>query len=98
MAKTVYYASLGSELTLLDLDIEDAALSRRTSVTLPANIQYAWSHPPRRYLYVVSSNGGPSVAGDKHYANALSIAPSTGSLRLLGAAASLPSRPIHTSV
>jgi hypothetical protein len=41
MAKTVYYASLGSELTLLDLDIEDAALSRRSSITLPANIQYA---------------------------------------------------------
>jgi 6-phosphogluconolactonase len=98
MAKTVYYASLGSELTLLDLDIEDAALSRRSSVTLPANIQYAWSHPSRRYLYVVSSNGGPGVAGDRHYANALSIDPSTGSLRLLAEAASLPSRPIHTSV
>ena len=98
MAKTVYYASLGSELTLLDLDADGAALAKRTSVTLPANIQYAWPHPSRRYLYVVSSNGGPGVAGDRHYANALSIDPSTGSLRLLGAAASLPSRPIHTSV
>jgi 6-phosphogluconolactonase len=98
MAKTVYYVSLGSELTLLDLDIEDAALSRRASVMLPANIQYAWPHPSRRYLYVVSSNGGPGVAGDKHYANALSIDPSTGSLRLLGDSALLPSRPIHTSV
>jgi 6-phosphogluconolactonase len=98
MAKTVYYASLGSELTLLDLDVDGTAPARRTSVTLPANIQYAWPHPSRRYLYVVSSNGGPGVAGDRHYANALSIDPSTGSLRLLGAAASLPSRPIHTSV
>jgi len=98
MAKTVYYASLGSELTLLDLDVEGAAVSRRTSVTLPANIQYAWPHPSRRYLYVVSSNGGPGVAGDRHYANALSIDPSSGTLGLLGAAASLPSRPIHVSV
>jgi 6-phosphogluconolactonase len=98
MAKTVYYASLGSELSLLDLDVEGAALSRRTSVTLPANTQYAWPHPSRRYLYVVSSNGGPGVAGDKHYANVLSIDPSTGTLRLLGVPASLPSRPIHVSV
>jgi 6-phosphogluconolactonase len=98
MAKTMYYVSLGSELTLLDLDVDGAALTRRTSVTLPANIQYAWLHPSRRYLYVVSSNGGPGLAGDRHYANALSIDPSTGSLRLLGDAASLPSRPIHTSV
>jgi 6-phosphogluconolactonase (cycloisomerase 2 family) len=98
MAKTVYYASLGSELSLLDLDVERAALSRRTSVTLPANIQYAWPHPSRRYLYVVSSNGGPGVAGDKHYAHVLSIDPSTSTLRLLGVPASLPSRPIHVSV
>jgi 6-phosphogluconolactonase len=98
MAKTVYYASLGSELTLLDLDIEGAALKWRTSAALPANIQYAWPHPSRRYLYVVCSNGGPGVAGDRHYANALSIDSSTGTLRLIGAAASLPSRPIHTSV
>ena len=98
MAKTVYYASLGSELTVLDLDVEGAALARRSSVTLPANIQYAWPHPSRRYLYVVSSNGGPGVAGDRHYANALSIDPSTGALRLLAPAALLPSRPIHASV
>jgi 6-phosphogluconolactonase (cycloisomerase 2 family) len=97
MAKTVYYASLGSELTLLGLDVEGAALNRRTSVTLPANIQYAWPHPARRYLYVVSSNGGPGIVGDRHYANALSIDPSTGTLELIGAAASLPSRPIHVS-
>jgi 6-phosphogluconolactonase len=98
MAKTVYYASLGSELTLFDLDVEGAAPIRRASVTLPANIQYAWPHPSRRHLYVVSSNGGPGVAGDKHYANALSINPSTGALGLYGTSTSLPSRPIHTSV
>jgi 6-phosphogluconolactonase len=98
MAETVYYASLGSELALLDLDIEAGTLNRRTSVTLPANIQYARPHPSRRYLYVVSSNGGPGIAGDRHYANALSIDPSTGTLDLIGAAVSLPSRPIHVTV
>jgi 6-phosphogluconolactonase len=39
MAKTVYYASLGPELTLLDLDVDSAALNKRATVTLPANIQ-----------------------------------------------------------
>lgn len=98
MPKTMYCASIGPELTLFDMDVDAAALHKRGSVTLPANIQYAWLHPSRRYLYVVSSNGGPGVAGDSHYANALLIDPSTGALRLHGAPASLPSRPIHTSV
>jgi 6-phosphogluconolactonase (cycloisomerase 2 family) len=94
----VYYASIGPELTLFDIDVEGAALTRRSSVTLPANIQYAWPHPSRRYLYVVSSNGGPDVAGDKHCTNALVIEPATGALRRHGPAVSLPSRPIHASV
>jgi 6-phosphogluconolactonase len=97
-AKTVYYASVGPALTLYDLDIDGAALSKRGTVTLPANIQYAWPHPSRRFLYVLSSNGGPGIAGDKHYASALAIDPVTGSLSLHGAPAALPSRPIHASV
>jgi 6-phosphogluconolactonase len=96
--KTVYYASAGLALTLYDLDIDGAALSKRGTATLPANIQYAWPHPSRRFLYVVSSNGGPGIAGDKHYASALAIDPATGSLSLHGAPAALPSRPIHASV
>lgn len=98
MPKTVYYASIGPELYFYDVDTDGAALSRRGSITLPANIQYAWPHPSRRYLYVVSSNGGPGLAGDKHYANALLIDPATGELRQHGTAAALPSRPIHVSV
>jgi 6-phosphogluconolactonase (cycloisomerase 2 family) len=98
MPKTAYYTSIGSELALYDVDVEGAALKRRSAVTLPANVQYAWPHPSRRWLYVVSSNGGPGVAGDKHYANALAIDPATGALRPHGAAAALPSRPIHCSV
>jgi 6-phosphogluconolactonase len=97
-AKTVYYASVGPALALYDLDVEGAALSKRGSVTLPANIQYAWPHPSRRFLYVVSSNGGPGIAGHKHYASALAIDPASGSLSLHGVPAALPSRPIHASV
>jgi 6-phosphogluconolactonase len=99
MAKTIYYASVGPELTAYDIDVDGAALTKRSTVTLPANIQYAWPHPSRRYLYVVSSNGGPGgLVGDTHRANALTIDPATGALTHHGPAASLPSRPIHASV
>src|SRR4029077_12053588 len=66
---------------------------------LPANIQYVWPHPSRRYLYAVSSNGGAGgLGGGTPRANALIVDPATGALRLHGAAVALPSRPIHTSV
>jgi 6-phosphogluconolactonase len=94
--KTVLYSSVGPALTLFDLDGD--GLVKRNAVTLPANIQYAWPHPSRKYFYVVSSNGGPGVAGDKHYANALRIDPFSGALTPHGQPAMLPSRPIHTSV
>jgi 6-phosphogluconolactonase len=98
MSKTVFYSSVGPDLTLFDLDIENAALTRRSTIKLPANIQYTWPHPSRRHLYVVSSNGGPEVAGDKHFAGALTIDPATGALHLHGDPAALPSRPIHVSL
>ncbi len=98
MSKTVFYASVGPTLTLYDLDIDDAALTKRSAITLPANIQYLWPHPSRRYFYVVSSSGGPGIAGDKHFASALAVDPATGELKLHGAPALLPSRPIHTTV
>lgn len=98
MPKTVYCASVGPVLTLYDVDIDAAVLARRGAVTLPANVQYAWPQPSRRMLYVVSSNGGPGAAGDRHFANALAIDPAAGELRLHGDAVALPSRPIHVSV
>ena len=96
--KTVFYASVGPELSLYDIDVEGAALAKRSAVTLPANVQYAWPHPSRQYFYVVSSNGGPGVAGDKHVANALRIDPASGGLQPHGEPQVLPSRPIHASV
>jgi 6-phosphogluconolactonase (cycloisomerase 2 family) len=97
-AKTVYYASIGPELALYDIDFTDAALQKRGVLSLPANVQYAWPHPSKRYLYVVSSNGGPGLVGDKHLASALRIDPASGALAPHGEPRALPSRPIHTSV
>src|SRR5215510_7102938 len=79
-SKAVFYASVGSELTLYGMNVEDAALEKRGAVTLPANVQYAWPHPSKQYFYVVSSGGGPGVATDKTVANAFQIDPATGTL------------------
>jgi 6-phosphogluconolactonase len=101
MTKNLFYASAGPELTLYSVDVDNAALVERGTVTVPANIQYAWPHPSKRYLYVVSSNGGSGstgVAGDLHVANAFKIDPATGALTPHGAPQMLPSRPIHASV
>jgi 6-phosphogluconolactonase (cycloisomerase 2 family) len=97
-AKTVLYASAGPRLDLYDIDFDAAALQKRASVTLPANVQYAWLHPSRRWFYVVSSNGGPGVAGDRHWASAFDIEPATGMLQPHGESVALPSRPLHVSV
>ena len=100
--KTVFYSAVGPELTLYDIDIAGAALTKHGSVMLPGNVQYAWPHPTRRYFYVVSSNGEPgggdAPKGNIHVLNAFEINPASGALKPLGTAQNLPSRPIHVSV
>jgi len=97
-AKTVFYASTGPQLTLFDVDVTAAALEKRSTIVLPAKVQYAWPHPSKRYLYAVSSDGGPGLPGTMHRANAFRIDPLSGSLQPHGQPQSLPSRPIHASV
>src|SRR5262245_24168869 len=69
------YAGVGSDLTHYDVDVNAATLVKRGSVTLPAGVQYAWPHASRQYLYVASSNGGPTAAGDRHHASVFRIDP-----------------------
>lgn len=103
--RVVLYASMGSELTQYDVDVESATLVKRGSVTLPANVQEAWVHPSRQYLYVAWSNGGASYtplgglvsSGNQHGVHAFRIDPASGSLHPHGQSASLPSRPIHVT-
>ena len=77
-------------------------LTARGSVTLPANVQYAWPHPSRRYFYVASSDGQPgggeAPKGATHRLNAFTINSRAGALTAHGEARALPSRPIHVSV
>lgn len=92
------YASVGPELTHYDVDVESAALVRRGTVTLPANVHYAWPHASRRFLYVASSDSEPGAAGrtgDRHHVSALAIDPGSGALAPHGAPIALPTRPIH---
>src|SRR5215470_8352060 len=99
MPKATLYTSVGPDLTLFDSDIAAAALAKRGTVTLPANIQYAWPHPSTRYFYVVSSNGGPgTIPGDTHLASAFRVDPGSGILTPHGEPQALPSRPIHCCV
>ena len=96
--KTVFYSAVGGDLTLYSMDLDAATLTKRGMVTVPVNIQYAWPHPSRKYLYVVSSSGGPGVAGNRNFAHAFRIDPATGALSAHGEPQTLPARPIHTSV
>jgi 6-phosphogluconolactonase len=96
--RTAFYSGVATELTLYDVDVDNAALSKHNSVMLPANIQYAWEHPSKKYFYVVSSGGGPGVASDSNFANAFRLDAATGALAAHGEPRKLPHRPIHTSV
>lgn len=94
----VFYASVGPVLTLYHVDVAGSELAKQGSLTLPADVQYAWPHPSAHILYVAWSNGGPGVAGDNHGASALSIDPSTGALQPHGPSPALRSRPLHISL
>ena len=96
-ARVALYASVGPELTQYDVNVETAALVRRGTVTLPANVHYAWPHASGRHLYVASSDSAPGVgaAGDKHHLTAFRIDPATGALTPHGKPIPLPTRPIH---
>lgn len=101
--KAVLYAAVGSEITQYDIDMANAALIKRGSTTLPANIQEAWQHPSKKFLYVAWSDGGASApsssgvapAGNLHGITAFRIDPSSGALIPHGKLATLPSRPIY---
>ena len=97
------YASAGPKLMLYGLDVATASLTQTGSITLPANVQYAWPHPSRKFLYVVASNtqpgSGPMGAtgiDTNHYAIAYAVGPD-GALTVHGQRRLLPSRPLHVS-
>ena len=76
--KTALYASVGPALTQYDLDVEGATLTRRGTVTLPANVHYVWPHASRRFLYAATSDSASGVGGfvgTKNHVSAFAIDP-----------------------
>jgi 6-phosphogluconolactonase len=106
-SRGVLYAAAGAELMQYDVDAQGASLVKRSSIRLPANVQYAWQHPSRKYFYVAWSDGGASAAapgatavprGNLHGVSAFRIDPRSGALEPIGQPVSLMARPIHLSV
>ena len=92
-AKVALYAALGPELTAYSVDVEAATLSRRASLMLPENVQEAWPHPSRRYLYVAWSNNARGASG-RHGLTAFRIDSATGALQQHGRPVSLAARTV----
>ena len=95
--RVALYANVGADLTRYEVDVENAALTKRETITLPAGVQYAWPHASRRYLYVATSSSasGYGAAGTDHHVTALRIDPASGALTRHGESIRLPTRPIH---
>ncbi|HTH98890.1 MAG TPA: beta-propeller fold lactonase family protein [Stellaceae bacterium] len=99
---TTLYAAVGPSLRWYGVDIQAASLERRGAATLPANIQYAWPHASRQFLYVASSDSGGGggngrdAAGTRHFLHAFQLA-ADGTPAPRGVALTLPARPIHIS-
>lgn len=105
--RVMLYASVGPDMVWYDVDEEHTTLVRQGSVTLPANVQEAWPHPSRQYLYVAWSNRGPSfntasgtgpgLIGSQHGVSTFRINPASGALQAHGQWVSLLSRPINVT-
>jgi 6-phosphogluconolactonase len=91
------YASVGAQLTQYDVDVDAATLTRRGTVSLPANVQYVWPHASRRHLYVATSDSASGMGrqGNTHHVTAFRVEPASGALSPHGAPIRLPTRPIH---
>ncbi len=98
--KVALYANVGEVLTRWEVDVDNATLAARESVTLPAGVQYAWPHKSRRYLYVATSSSasGTGPTGSEHHVTAFKVDPANGALTQHGDSIPLPVRPIHMTL
>ena len=97
-AKVALYDAVDNRLTHFEVDVENATLTPRATVTVPSNVQYAWPHPNGRVLYVATSNRGAGLKSDCNHLTALRIDPATGALSPLGEPQGLPHRAVHICV
>jgi len=93
-SRAALYSAVDDVLTHYEVDVADAALVRRSSIRLPAKVQYAWAHPSGKFLYATTTNGGPRVASDRNHLSALAIDPQ-GAPSLSGERQPLRLRAVH---
>ena len=102
--RTVLYAGIGHQIIEYDVNLEKGALNQLGSITVPANVQEAWTSPSRKFLYVAwSTRDDTNPAAyealrgtlNQDGASTFRIDPATGALTLQGVPAPLPSRPIY---
>ena len=100
--RVVLYAAAGPELMQFNVDFDSASLVKRGSVTLPDNVQEAWTSPSRKFLYVTWSNGVtgsivPPGQKSPHGLSAFRIDPATGALHPHGEPISLAERSVFAT-
>lgn len=93
--RAALYSAVNDALTQYELDVDNATLSRRNTIKVPANVQYAWPHPSGRFLYVTTSNRGPGLNADVNHLSAFRIDPANGALTSHGEPLPLPHRAVH---
>ena len=93
--RVALYSGVGAELTQYIVDIDNGTLAKQGSVTLPAAVQEAWTHPSRRFIYITWSSGGPGAKGNEHGVSGFRIDPATGMLQPHGQPIRLASRSIY---
>jgi 6-phosphogluconolactonase len=91
----VLYAATGADLATYAVNVADASLAKTSSVTLPFAVQYVWTHPTKKYVYVAWSNG---MQGDRHGVSSFRVDPATGTLAPHGPAIEIRHRPVHLTV
>jgi 6-phosphogluconolactonase (cycloisomerase 2 family) len=87
------YAGLGPELITYRVDVAGASLEKVGSVTVPENVQEAWPHPSRKFLYVAWSNNRKGAEG-RHGVTAFRIDPGNGVLRQHGQPTTVAARSV----
>jgi len=93
------YASTGPVMTQYEIDVANAELVARGSVTFPFGIQYAWPDPSHKVLYVAwARRSGVDGPPGEQGVTAVGIDPSTGALTgVVGQPLLLAKRPVHLS-
>ncbi len=97
-ARVALYGAVDDELTHYEVDVANASLTKRATVKVPANVQYAWPHPSRQFLYVATSNRGHGLKADYNHLSAWRIDPASGALTQHGAPQVMPHRAVHCCV